>query len=391
VSVRAALVLATLAAVAGAPRAQHIDVPRTLTSEEGRAALVKGLDWLVANQNEDGSWATSVLDGLLELGFSIETFYSWQVAANGLACMALLEAPETPERLRALERGLDWLGKTRVPQRGSDWDIDFVWAGLYGFIAAAEVAQDARFQQGEWPAKLAKIGQQYLAILEENQAPSGGWGYYDDPIYSRRPKWATSFSTATVLPALRAGEKLGWVADKRLCERGIEYIRKCALPNGAYAYDLAPTPWLGGDSINQVQGSLSRIQVCNWALFSLGEPRVTVEKLRAGLEQFFEHHRFLDVAYMDPVPHEAYYYNSGYFYLFGHYYAAKVIELLPAAEREGWHARLRPHLAKVMRKEGWSSDFLTSAYMQVAGTAYSVLALELGLPPEPEPVEKVKR
>lgn len=390
-STRAALVLAALAAVAGSPRAQHTDVPRTLSPTEGRAALVKGLDWLVANQNEDGSWATGVLDGVLEQGFSIETFYSWQVAANGLACMALREAPETPERLRALERGLEWLGQTRVPQRGSDWDIDFVWAGLYGFIAAAEIAQDPRFQQGEWPAKLAALGKHYLTILEENQAPSGGWGYYDDPIYSRRPKWATSFSTATVLPALRAGEKLGWVSDKRLCERGIEYIKRCALPNGAYAYDLAPTPWLGGDSINQVQGSLSRIQVCNWALFSLGEPRVTVEKLREGLEQFFEHHRFLDVAYMDPVPHEAYYFNSGYFYLFGHYYAAKVIELLPQPEREGWHARLRPHLAKVMRKEGWSSDFLTSAYMQVAGTAYSALALELGLPPEPEPVEKVKR
>jgi len=391
VSARAAFALLALPCLAGAAGAQHTEVPRTLAPAEGRVALVKGLDWLVAHQNEDGSWATGVLDGLLELGFSIETFYSWQVAANGLACMALLHAPETPARRQALERGLDWLGKTRVPQRGSDWDIDFVWAGLYGFVAVTEVAMDPRFQGGEWPARLAKIGQHYLAILEQNQAPSGGWGYYDDPIYSRRPKWATSFSTATVLPALRDAEALGWVEDVRLRERGVEYVERCALPNGAYAYDLSPIPWLGGDSINQVQGSLSRIQACNWALFSLGRPKVTVAKLREGLEQFFEHHRFLDVAYMDPVPHEAYYYNSGYFYLFGHYYAAKVIELLPPEEREGWHARLRPHLVKVMRAEGWSSDFLTSAYMQVAGTAYSVLALDLGLPPEPEPVEKVKR
>lgn len=382
--------LLALCVLGGAPRAQHIDVPETLAPAEGRVALVKGLDWLVANQNEDGSWATGALDGLLELGFSVETFYSWQVAANGLACMALLHAPETPARRQALERGLAWLGQTRVPQRGSDWDIDFVWAGLYGFIAATEVAHDPRFAGGEWPARLAALGRHYLAILEENQVPTGGWGYYDDPVYSRRPKWATSFATATVLPALRDGERLGWVTDKRLRERGVDYIKKCALPNGAYAYDLAPTPWLGGDSINQVQGSLSRIQVCNWALFSLGEPRVTVDDLREGLEQFFEHHRFLDVAYMDPVPHEAYYYNSGYFYLFGHYYASKVIELLPEAEREGWHARLRPHLVKVMRQEGWSSDFLTSAYMQVAGTAFSTLALETGLP-EVEPVEKVKR
>ena len=390
-SARAALALLALGALAARSEAQHLEVPRTLSPEEGRAALVKGLDWLVENQNEDGSWATGALDGVLELGFSVETFYSWQVAANGLACMALLDAPETPARRRALERGLEWLGATRVPQRGSDWDIDFVWAGLYGFIAATEVARDPRFAQGEWPAKLAKIGRHYLTILEENQVPTGGWGYYDDPTYSRRPKWATSFSTATVIPALRDGEALGWVSDKRLRERAVDYVKKCALPNGAYAYDLSPTPWLGGDSINQVQGSLSRIQVCNWALFQVGEPKITLDRLREGLEQFFEHHRFLDVAYMDPVPHEAYYFNSGYFYLFGHYYAAKVIELLPEAEREGWHARLRPHLVKVMRKEGWSSDFLTSAYMQVAGTAFSTLALSTGLPPEPEPIEQIKR
>mgnify|MGYP006182762873 CR=1 FL=1 len=48
------------------------------------------------------------------------------------------------------------------------------------------------------------------------ESVDGGWGYYDDPIYSRRPKWATSFSTALVLPALAEGERLGWVDDARL-------------------------------------------------------------------------------------------------------------------------------------------------------------------------------
>lgn len=384
----AGLVLALLGATPLA--AQHLEVPTTLGPEEGRAARERALAWLVASQNEDGSWAHGVLDGLLELGFSIESFYSWQVAAQALSCMALREAPVTPERSAALERGLTWLVETRAPKRGSDWDIDYVWGGLFGFVAATECASDARFQQGAWPGLLAATGQRFLGILVANQVPEGGWGYYDDPIYSQRPKWATSFSTATVLPALKRGEELGWVADSKVRERATSYVSRCALPNGAYSYELSVIPWIGGDSINDVKGSLSRIQACNWALYSVGEKKITVDRLRAGLELFFEHHRFLDVAYMDPVPHEAYYFNSGYFYLFGHYYAAKVIELLPAAEREGWHARLRPHLVKVMRAEGASTDFLASSYMQVAGTAFSVLALGLGLP-EPERVEKIKR
>ncbi len=385
---RTAIFLAALLA-APAATAQHIDVPRTLGPAEGREALGRSLDWLVTNQNEDGSWACGVLDGLLELGFSIESFYAWQVASNALACLALLDAPETPARRAALERGLKWLDETRSPKRGSDWDIDYVWGGLYGFAAATEIASDPRFQQGEWKALVERVGRRYLTILEKNQIPEGGWGYYDDPIFSERPKWATSFSTATVLPALKRGEELGWVADAKIRARATDYVSRCALPNGAYAYDERVIPWVGGDSINDVKGSLSRIQVCNWALHSVGEKKVTLDRLRAGLENFFEHHRFLDVAFMDPVPHEAYYYNSGYFYLFGHYYAAKVIQLLPEAEREGWHARLRPHLVKVMRASGASTDFLTSSYMQVAGTAYSALGLELGLPPEMKSVEKV--
>ena len=91
---RAALLLGVLLAAPAA--AQHIDVPRTLGPAEGREALGRSLDWLVTNQNEDGSWACGVLDGLLELGFSIESFYAWQVASNALACLALLDAPETP-------------------------------------------------------------------------------------------------------------------------------------------------------------------------------------------------------------------------------------------------------------------------------------------------------
>jgi hypothetical protein len=389
---RAAGVLALL--VVSPLAAQHVDVPATLGRDEAREALGRSLAWLESNQNPDGSWATGALDGLLELGFSIESFYSWQVAANALACLALLHAPppETPVRRAALERGIAWLETTRPPKRGSDWDIDYVWGGLYGLAAAAEIASDPRFQTGEWPARLARFAATHLDILTKNQIAEGGWGYYDDPIYSKRPKWATSFSTATVLPALKRGEELGWLSDPKVRERATRYVERCLLPSGAFAYDLSVIPWVGGDSINDVKGSLSRIQVCHWALRSVGVEKITLDKLRWGLESFFEHHRFLDVAFMDPVPHEAYYYNSGYFYLFGHYYAARVIALLPAEEQEGWHARLRPHVVKVMRKSGATTDFLTSGYMQVAGTAFGALTLALGLPPETgvEPVESAE-
>jgi len=356
------------------------EVPETLTAAQARSVVDRALDFLLASQHPDGSWGTGALDSGLEFGFSVETYYAWQVAAHAVAVQALLHAEETPERRAALERALEWLCTTRIPKRGSDWDSDFVWSALCGFVAACEVADDPRFAETELGARVTARGREFLALLDANQVPNGGWAYYDDPPYTRRPTWATSFCTALVLPALVRSQELGWGTDRAMIDRAIAYVRRCGLPNGAYEYDLRPVPRItGGEHINDVKGSLGRIQVCNWGLAAAGVPQVTAERIREGLEAFFEHHKFLDVARMRPIPHEGYYANAGYFYFFGHYYAAEAINLLPREEREQWHAKLRPEVAKTQRQDGSANDFGASSYMITASTAYAALALELGL------------
>jgi len=157
-------------------------------------------------------------------------------------------------------------------------------------------------------------------------------------------------------------------------------VRRCALPNGAYSYDLTPVARLSGvEHINLVQGSLGRIQVCNWGLARAGVRQITDEVVRDGLQAFMEHHAFLDHVRTRPIPHEGYHANAGYFYYFGHYYAARAIELLPEEEREYWHARLRPHLVKTQWASGGVSDFLDSGYLVTASTSYLILALQEGL------------
>jgi hypothetical protein len=297
--------------------------------------------------------------------------------------MALMRVEETPEVRAALERGLKRLSATRDSKRGSDWDSDFLWAGLYGSVAFVQAAKDARFQGDDWRALLEEGGKRYLRILERNQTPDGGWGYYDFPYPSDRPKWATSFCTALVLPALQDALALGWIEDPGMLARARKYVARCAAPNGAFEYDLNMIPRItGGENINDFKGSLGRIQVCNWGLASTGEKKITEDRIREGLERFFDEHRFLDVARMRPIPHEAYYQNAAYFYWFGHYYAAEAINLLPEAEREAFHARLRPHATKVQRADGSTADFLPYSSMTTASTAYLVLTLALGLPAE---------
>lgn len=351
-----------------------------MDARDARAARDRALDWLLANQREDGSWASGVMDGVQELIYSVESFYAWKVAADAIATMALLHAVETPDRRAALERAVERLHVQRTPKRGNDWDTDYGWGALYAFVCAVELADDARFQTEEEQERLAETAGRYLAILLRIQSPSGGWAYYDDPIYSRRPTWDTSFCTALVLPALSRALQRGWLEDEAVLARAQRYVRRCALPNGAYSYDLTPIPRIsGGEHINRVKGSLSRIQVCNWGLALSGDRTITPERVREGLELFFEHHRFLEAARLRPIPHEAYYANAGYFYLFGHYYASQAIQLLPQEERETWHARLRPLIMRAQRDEGYALDFIDTTYERVACTGFVALGLSLGL------------
>jgi hypothetical protein len=360
------------------------DVPESMNPEQARVSLERSLRFITTTQNHDGSWCGSAPDSVMELGFSPETYYTWQLGAIELTLMSLMLAEPTPERLAALDRGMDWLCKTRLPARGSDWDADFMWPALYGLVCTTAALDHAHFRAPEWQKKIDARGREFMDMLVANQVPDGGWGYYDDPPFTQRPKWATSFATATVLEALAAAERRAWVSDKSIRKRAVDYVAACALPNGAYEYDLNPIPRAGaGESINSVKGSLGRIQICNWALRRSGVGFVTDDKIREGLAAFTEHHRFLDVARMRPVPHEAYYANAGYFYFFGHYYCALAINELPPAEREAWHAKLRPHVVKCQYADGSTSDFLHSGYDVLASTAYAAMTLALGLPSKP--------
>ena len=374
------IALATLSApVQDSEEAAPGRVPLSVDADEARTRITRAVAWLEREQRDDGAWGHAAMDSVQFTGFSVETYYAFQLAANGVAFVALSSVDPTPEVEAMLSRSFEWLTTTRVPKRGSDWDVDCSWSALYGFQAMVAAWQDPRFADEKLRERARTRGLEFYELLERNQEPHGGWGYYEGPAVSRRPTWATSFATACVVPSLVRARELGWPVASEVIERATRYLEQCRQPNGAYSYDLRPVPRLAGETIDDVKGSLGRIQVCNWALRSAGVQRVTDDRLREGLEHFFGQHRFLDAARMRPIPHEAYFANAGYFYFFGHYYAALAINLLPQEEREGWHARLRPQLVKAMRENGSCTDFLNSEYDVLASTAFLALALDAGM------------
>lgn len=363
--------------------AERPDVPLRMAREDVGEAIDDGVAFLIRKQKPDGSWGDDA-PKMLELGFALNTYRSWRIASHGISCMALAAVGDTPERSAALRRAVRFLCDADLPKRDSDWDIDYVWTSLYGFSSAVELLGDRRFQDGgslaALRAPLLARGQEFLGVLVRHQAATGGWAYYDDPPFDAQPTWATSFCTALVLPALHGAPAVGLEVPPKVKERALRYLKRCVLPNGAYTYDLDPTPRIGGvEHINKMEGSLGRTQVGNWARSVCGDKRVTADVMKEGLDALFDKHGFLDHARLRPIPHEGFHANAGYFYFFAHYYAARVINLLPKEEREEYHARLRPHLVKTQRESGSASDFLGSSYTVNAGTSFLVLSLQEGL------------
>lgn len=341
------------------------------------------MGWLLKNQNADGSWGSHLnplLGGFDEFFVNPETQRSWTVATTSLGCMAMFESVRTDETVKAFERGIDYVMKNALVKRSSEWDTDNVWAYVYSLPAL--VRAHSRPTEGLKNRRDEILGviRGVLGKMSESQTPSGGWGYYDFEVYAHPGAWATSFTTAVGLLSLLDAKEAGIEVDAKMLDAAIKAVKRCRLPSGAYTYSVNAVPSPGGSEwIDQIKGSLSRIQVCNLALIRAGE-KLTNEDLKSGLDQFFKEHKFLDVAYQRPIPHEAYYYNSGYFYFFGHQYASEVIARLPAEDQAKYWPLLQKEIIKRQEEDGSMWDFHMNSYGRPYGVAFSVMALARSLP-----------
>jgi hypothetical protein len=345
------------------------------------AALGQGLAWLLDHQNLDGSWGGWGEAGPWdEFWSNIHTHKAWITATTGLAVMSLLEHPDDLRARRAVQRGLDYVLGEPAPQRPSDWDVDNTWGYVYGLDMLGTVLLEGRFTGTEREARARAKADEYVEKLAAYQTPAGGWGYYDFDSLAQRPSWATSFQTAAALGALAQARDAGVPVPGRVVTRAMDALRRCRLANGAWSYSVEAVPHLGLEWIDNVKGSLSRIQACHYALLRCGANDVSRADVLAGLDQLFEHHRFLDVAYQKPVPHETYYLNSGYFYFFGHYYAARLLDTLEPAERARYAARLAREVIKRQEADGSMWDYHMNAYGRPYGTAFGTMTLTRTLP-----------
>jgi hypothetical protein len=127
--------------------------------------------------------------------------------------------------------------------------------------------------------------------------------------------------------------------------------------------------------INRPGGSLGRSQVCNLALRLYGDQRVTDDVIKTWLDRLIARNGWLSIGRKRPIPHESHFYVAGYFYYYGHWYAAQCIELLPPADRPPFQDQLAHLILPLQEKDGSWWDYPFYNYHQQYGTAMAVMTL----------------
>ncbi|MFH0947038.1 MAG: hypothetical protein V2A76_17750 [Planctomycetota bacterium] len=336
-------------------------------------AIARGVEYLVTSQKKDGSWgspATNLHDIYAPPPGSQRTF---QVASSALALSALLEVGgDDPAVLAAIGRGKEFLIARHGVRRIMPDTLYNVWASGYALEAFARLL--AIEKDPEEAARLRKAAREAIELLDRFQFVEGGWGYYNFDVQSKDPgPGSTCFTTATILIALKMISDQGVEVPKHLVRGGLNVLKLSERPDNAFAYSV-PHRFNPSGGVNQVKGSLARTPACLLAMDDW-RPEVDRDRMRKALNDLETHGRFLLIARKYPIPHEAWYQNSGYFCFYGYYYAAIMLHRLPEKERAVFQKQITNRLVGLQEQDGSFWDYQLFNYHKAYGTGYVLMAL----------------
>ena len=340
-------------------------------------AFERGVYFLVENQNKNGSWGSPRnTKGLNIYAPTYQSHYAFRLAVTALCTSALIETGGDNLRTReAIADSEKYLLENLPKLRRATADAMYnVWAHGYGLQALVRLRGRAKDDALKLKKLDALIAHQF-EMLERYESVDGGWGYYDMRLGSKKPASSSiSFVNATVLVAFHEAKMAGIKPPKKLVTRALAALKRQHLPDGSFLYGeyLKDKPRRG---INRPAGSLGRSQAGNIAMRLWGDPKITDQVLVDWLDRLYARNEWLGIGRKRPRPHEAWFQVAGYFYYYGHYYAALCLEHVPAAERP----RLQDHMAtiimKLQEKDGSWWDFPLYDYHQQYGTAMALMTL----------------
>jgi len=185
-------------------------------TDAAKHSIQKGLDWLVKQQNPDGSWGCWKADRP-------------SVSVTSIACLALMSMGDTPNRGKYSEqinKAVTWLLKLSEQRRGemigdeNKTGLGPTFAHGMGTLFLAEVY--GMTQREDVKEKLERA----VKWICERQNPDGGWGdggNSDLPI------------TATMYMALRSSRGAGIEVPSKPFEKFEKYVLSCQNEDGGFS------------------------------------------------------------------------------------------------------------------------------------------------------------
>ncbi len=351
----------------------------TLTAKGLEESITRGVDYLVKAQNPDGSWGSArKTKGLNIYCPPPGGHHGFHIGSSALALVGVIESGDTrPEVMVTINKAEKWLLPALEKLRRADTTTTYNnWGHAYGLKALCRLAKRPGVTE-EKLSQYKKLAQQQFDKLHLYQDVDGGWGYLHFKLISRRPAGGSMpFTTSTVLLAIDQAEKqFGLSYHKGRKQEAIRSILRLRTPDFCYAYATGHK-YYTRNPINRPAGSLARSQVCNSALRVNGDKRITDEVLVTSLDRLVKRNGWLDIGRKRPIPHETHFSVSGYFYLYGHYYAADSIHFLPQDQQKEWKRKIAQILVnKQEAKVGSWWDYPLYDYHEAYGTGYALSAL----------------
>lgn len=356
------------------PRAKDVAPP----GEENIAgAIRRGVDFLLADQNKDGSWGSATRTKDLNIYAPAPGAHQgFRAAVTALCISALLEVKdERPEVEQAIDHAETWLFEHLPHVRRAAPDAIYnVWTHGYAIQTLVKMLK-RRPDDAERRAKIAELIASQYDFLDRYESVNGGWGYYDFRTRTKKPgSDSISFVDATVLIVFDDAKRAGFPPPEKLAERAVRALKRQQKPDFSYLYGEY-LKWVPMHPVNRPGGSLGRSQACNLALRLWGDERVTDDVLKSWLERLFARNLWLDIGRKRPIPHESWFFVAGYFFYYGHHYAGLCIEALPTADRPRYQALLADLLLRLQEKDGSWWDYPLYNYHQQYGTAFALMSL----------------
>jgi hypothetical protein len=341
-------------------------------------SIKKGVAFLLKDQNKDGSWGTPNRTKGLNIYAPVpDAHHAFRTAVTAMCVMALMETGgNTPEVQSAIERGENWLLEHLPELRRSSADALYnIWGHIYGIQTMVRMHERLPEDTAR-KKKIEGIIRDQYGLLDRNESVDGGWGYYDMRVGSQKPATdSTSFMTAAALVAFQEAKNIGLPPPDKLLRRAIDSIHRQQKPDFSYLYGeyMKYSPM---HPINRPGGSLGRSQACNLSLRIWGDKKITDDVLKTWLDRLISRNLWLDMGRKRPVPHESHFSIAGYFYYFGHYYAALCIDQLKPEDRPFYQDHLAQLLLPLQEKDGSWWDYPLYNYHQQYGTAFALMTMK---------------